>query len=207
MRRHKLKLRPQKSSPLHQYKGDAETALRGTGIPPLSHHQPSHISPDARSGIHETQQDPRSSQSRFQSHTPDFEIAAPPAFDPSLDPTIKDLFKQQAEIQAKLAALLPAQCPPDSRLELDMLHHKLRALEAFAASQRKSKITPISFSNITSWYRADGVKLPQNFLGLSPYYLMLKKRGHCNISASALRAILLIKVRRSTYDLFPLLAY
>lgn len=60
------------------------------------------------------------------------------AFDPSLDPTIRSLFEQQAAIQAKLAALLPAKHDPHSRLELDMLRHKLRALEAYAENQSQS---------------------------------------------------------------------
>jgi hypothetical protein len=54
------------------------------------------------------------------------------AFDPALDPTIRHLFEQQAEIQAKLAALLPAKYVPNSKLELDMLRLKLRALETYA---------------------------------------------------------------------------
>ncbi|KAK8027943.1 hypothetical protein PG991_004999 [Apiospora marii] len=60
------------------------------------------------------------------------------AFDQSLDPTIRSLFEQQAAIQAKLAALLPAKHDPNSRLELDMLRHKLRALEACAENQSQS---------------------------------------------------------------------
>lgn len=58
-----------------------------------------------------------------------------PGFDPSLDPTIRQLFEQQAEIQAKLAALLPAKYLPNSKLELDMLRRKLRALEAYVKNQ------------------------------------------------------------------------
>lgn len=63
---------------------------------------------------------------------------AAPGFDPSLDPTIRRLFEQQAEIQAKLAALLPTRYVPTGRLELDMLRHKLRALEIYASSQSMS---------------------------------------------------------------------
>ncbi|KAL7628147.1 hypothetical protein AAE478_002345 [Parahypoxylon ruwenzoriense] len=66
-----------------------------------------------------------------------------PGFDPSLDPTIRQLFEQQAEIQAKLAALLPAKHVPNSKLELDMLHRKLRALEAYAKSQNFPGTVPI----------------------------------------------------------------
>jgi hypothetical protein len=146
MRRHKLKLRPQKVSPLHHYKSDAGAVVRGgNGIQPLS--QQRRVSVDARPSFIEPHYDSVRSQGRFQNQTPDFEIAAPPSFDPSLDPTIRDLFKQQAEIQAKLAALLPAQCPPNSRFELDMLHHKLRALEAFASSQQISGTIP-GLSNV-----------------------------------------------------------
>ncbi|KAI8629236.1 hypothetical protein F5Y19DRAFT_485132 [Xylariaceae sp. FL1651] len=64
-------------------------------------------------------------------------------FDPSLDPTIRRLFEQQAEIQAKLAALLPAKHMSSSRLELDMLRYKLRALETYAHSQNLSGNVPI----------------------------------------------------------------
>ncbi|KAK7988051.1 peptidyl-prolyl isomerase CWC27 [Apiospora arundinis] len=67
------------------------------------------------------------------------------SFDPSLDPTIRSLFEQQAAIQAKLAALLPAKHDPNSRLELDMLRHKLRALEAYAENQNlATAIRPLS---------------------------------------------------------------
>jgi hypothetical protein len=59
-------------------------------------------------------------------------------FDPSLDPTIRRLFEQQAEIQAKLATLLPVRYTPSGRVELDMLRHKLRALETYAHSQSMS---------------------------------------------------------------------
>lgn len=68
---------------------------------------------------------------------------AAPGFDPSLDPTIRRLFEQQAEIQAKLAALLPARYVPNGRLEIDMLQHKLRALENYARSQNLSGNIPV----------------------------------------------------------------
>ncbi|KAI0109552.1 hypothetical protein GGR51DRAFT_569838 [Nemania sp. FL0031] len=68
---------------------------------------------------------------------------AAPGFDPSLDPTIRRLFEQQAEIQAKLAALLPTRYVPNGRLELDMLRHKLRALETYARSQNISGNVPV----------------------------------------------------------------
>ncbi|KAI1079453.1 hypothetical protein F5B20DRAFT_590617 [Whalleya microplaca] len=64
-------------------------------------------------------------------------------FDPSLDPTIRQLFEQQAEIQAKLAALLPAKYVPNSKLELDMLRHKLKALETYAISQNVAGSIPV----------------------------------------------------------------
>ncbi|KAI1094805.1 hypothetical protein F5B19DRAFT_443510 [Rostrohypoxylon terebratum] len=66
-----------------------------------------------------------------------------PGFDPSLDPTIRQLFEQQAEIQAKLAALLPAKYLPNSKLELDMLRRKLRALEAYVKNQNLPGTVPI----------------------------------------------------------------
>ncbi|KAI1634325.1 hypothetical protein F4809DRAFT_651917 [Biscogniauxia mediterranea] len=65
------------------------------------------------------------------------------SFDPSLDPTIRQLFEQQAEIQAKLAALLPAKYVPNSKLELDMLRHKLKALETYVQSQNFTGNIPI----------------------------------------------------------------
>ncbi|KAI1499665.1 hypothetical protein F5X99DRAFT_410852 [Biscogniauxia marginata] len=70
-------------------------------------------------------------------------VAPTPGFDPSLDPTIRQLFEQQAEIQAKLAALLPAKYVPNSKLELEMLRHKLRALETYAQSQNIAGTIPI----------------------------------------------------------------
>ncbi|KAI0478741.1 hypothetical protein GGR56DRAFT_338597 [Xylariaceae sp. FL0804] len=64
-------------------------------------------------------------------------------FDPALDPTIRRLFEQQADIQARLAALLPAKYGPDSKLELDMLRHKLRALEVYAQRRNFAGSVPI----------------------------------------------------------------
>ncbi|KAI1180489.1 hypothetical protein F4777DRAFT_585401 [Nemania sp. FL0916] len=69
-------------------------------------------------------------------------VAAPGA-DPSLDPTIRRLFEQQAEIQAKLAALLPTRYMPNGQIELDMLRHKLRALELYARSQNLPGNVPV----------------------------------------------------------------
>lgn len=74
---------------------------------------------------------------------------APPAapipphqqYDPALDPAIKQLLDQQAEIQARLAALLPQKYGPNVKLELEMLHHKLRVLRAYAEDNRESIIT------------------------------------------------------------------
>lgn len=71
------------------------------------------------------------------------EVQVAPGFDPSLDPTIRQLFEQQAEIQAKLAALIPAKYVPNSKLELDMLRRKLRALEAYTKSQNFPGTVPI----------------------------------------------------------------
>ncbi|KAI1826462.1 hypothetical protein F4861DRAFT_545987 [Xylaria intraflava] len=68
---------------------------------------------------------------------------AAPGFDPSLDPTIRQLFEQQAEIQAKLATLLPTRCMPNNWVELDMLRHKLRGLEAYVRSQNLSGNIPV----------------------------------------------------------------
>ena len=64
---------------------------------------------------------------------------APPhqQYDPALDPTIKQLLDQQAEIQARLAALLPQKYGPNVQLELEMLHHKLRVLRAYAEDNRE----------------------------------------------------------------------
>lgn len=56
---------------------------------------------------------------------------AAPGFDPSLEPTIRRLLERQAGIQSELAALLPARHMRSGRLELDMLRHKHRALEAY----------------------------------------------------------------------------
>ncbi|KAH6627977.1 hypothetical protein F5144DRAFT_290098 [Chaetomium tenue] len=78
---------------------------------------------------------------------------APPAapipphqqYDPALDPAIKQLLDQQAEIQARLAALLPQKYGPNVKLELEMLHHKLRVLRAYAEdNQLSGNITPLS---------------------------------------------------------------
>jgi hypothetical protein len=78
---------------------------------------------------------------------------APPAapvpphqqYDPALDPAIKQLLDQQAEIQARLAALLPQKYGPNVKLELEMLHHKLRVLRAYAEdNQLSGSITPLS---------------------------------------------------------------
>lgn len=63
------------------------------------------------------------------------------SYDPALDPTIRGLFEQQAQIQAKLANLLPAHYATTERAELNLLQHKLRALETFAQSQRKPPAT------------------------------------------------------------------
>lgn len=63
---------------------------------------------------------------------PDCDALRPPPPDRWLDPTIRQLLDQQAEIQAKLAALLPHKYGPNTKVELDMLRHKLRVLRAYA---------------------------------------------------------------------------
>jgi hypothetical protein len=66
-------------------------------------------------------------------------MAAEPlsAPDPTLDDTIRQLLDQEAEIRAKLATLLPVRYGPNPKLELDMLRHKVRVLEAYADHHRK----------------------------------------------------------------------
>ncbi|EFQ28731.1 zinc finger protein [Colletotrichum graminicola M1.001] len=63
--------------------------------------------------------------------------------DPGLDGAIRQLLDQQADIQARLAALLPAKYGPNVKLELDMLRHKLRVLQAYSETHRLSSTTPI----------------------------------------------------------------
>ncbi|KAB5536578.1 hypothetical protein GE09DRAFT_1176484 [Coniochaeta sp. 2T2.1] len=69
-------------------------------------------------------------------------LLVPPPYDPALDPAIKSLLDQQAEIQAKLAQLLPQKYGPNIRIELEMLRHKLLALEAYANENRLSDKIP-----------------------------------------------------------------
>jgi len=64
-------------------------------------------------------------------------LLVPPPYDPALDPAIKQLLDQQAEIQARLAQLLPQKYGPNIKVELDMLRHKLRVLEAYATDNRE----------------------------------------------------------------------
>ncbi|RYP07055.1 hypothetical protein DL764_002778 [Monosporascus ibericus] len=92
----------------------------------------------------EPRHDYRGAQSKIQfiERTLDLDSSVAPTYDPFLDPTIRDLFQQQAEIQAKIAALLPAQYLPNSTHELDMLRHKLKALQEFADSQRLDLLDP-----------------------------------------------------------------
>ena len=73
---------------------------------------------------------------------------APAPYDPALDPAIRQLLDQQAEIQAKLAALLPRKYGPNVGLELDMLRHKLRVLEAYAA-ENCELLFPFSVSSFS----------------------------------------------------------
>ncbi|KDN59886.1 putative zinc finger protein [Colletotrichum sublineola] len=63
--------------------------------------------------------------------------------DPGLDGAIRQLLDQQADIQARLAALLPAKYGPNVKLELDMLRHKLRVLQAYSETHRLSSTVPI----------------------------------------------------------------
>ncbi|RYP92482.1 hypothetical protein DL770_001428 [Monosporascus sp. CRB-9-2] len=93
----------------------------------------------------EPRNDYRGAQSKIQfiERTLDLDASVAPTYDPFLDPTIRDLFQQQAEIQAKIAALLPAQYLPNSTQELDMLRHKLKALQEFADSQRFPGTIPV----------------------------------------------------------------
>ncbi|RYO76520.1 hypothetical protein DL762_002088 [Monosporascus cannonballus] len=137
MRRHKLKLRPQKQSPLSK----SSTYDVGPSA------QPSRMSTESRSNTSsvEPRNDFRGTQSKIQfiERTLDLDTSVAPTYDPFLDPTIRDLFQQQAEIQAKIAALLPAQYLPNSTQELDMLRHKLRALQEFVDSQRFPGTIPV----------------------------------------------------------------
>ncbi|RYP46703.1 hypothetical protein DL768_007136 [Monosporascus sp. mg162] len=93
----------------------------------------------------EPRNDYRGAQSKIQfiERTLDLDASVAPTYDPFLDPTIRDLFQQQAEIQAKIAALLPAQNLPNSTQELDMLRHKLKALQEFADSRRFPGTIPV----------------------------------------------------------------
>ncbi len=69
--------------------------------------------------------------------------AGPPVqqYDTPLDPAIKHLLDQQAEIQARLAVLLPQKYGPNTKVELEMLRHKLRVLRAYADDNRKPPFT------------------------------------------------------------------
>ncbi|KAK1449669.1 hypothetical protein CMEL01_07005 [Colletotrichum melonis] len=64
--------------------------------------------------------------------------------DPGLDSAIRQLLDQQAEIQARLAALLPAKYGLNAKLELDMLRHKLRVLQAYSDHHHISANIPIN---------------------------------------------------------------
>lgn len=125
------------------------------------------------------------------------------SFDPSLDPTIRSLFEQQAAIQAKLAALLPAKHDPNSRLELDMLRHKLRALEAYAENQSQSLTLYPHLIHINSYADTHThTCMLVIFICQSPGSLTLfkisplpygpsqkpRKLARCSINANALRA-------------------
>lgn len=74
------------------------------------------------------------------------------ASDLSPDPAIRALLDQQAEIEAKLAALLPRKYGPNIRLELHMLRHKLRALNAFASEHSKHSVPrAVRLVDLTCW--------------------------------------------------------
>ncbi|TQN66448.1 hypothetical protein CSHISOI_08967, partial [Colletotrichum shisoi] len=62
---------------------------------------------------------------------------------PGLDSAIRQLLDQQADIQARLAALLPTKYGPNVKLELNMLRHKLRGLQAYSEVHRLSSNVPI----------------------------------------------------------------
>ncbi|KAK7438008.1 hypothetical protein CaCOL14_011351 [Colletotrichum acutatum] len=64
--------------------------------------------------------------------------------DPGLDSAIRQLLDQQAEIQARLAALLPAKYGLNAKLELDMLRHKLRVLQAYSEHHHISASIPVN---------------------------------------------------------------
>ncbi|EXF79616.1 hypothetical protein CFIO01_07298 [Colletotrichum fioriniae PJ7] len=64
--------------------------------------------------------------------------------DPGLDSAIRQLLDQQAEIQARLAALLPAKYGLNVKLELDMLRHKLRVLQAYSEHHHISAGIPVN---------------------------------------------------------------
>ncbi|OBR05129.1 Zinc finger protein [Colletotrichum higginsianum IMI 349063] len=63
---------------------------------------------------------------------------------PGLDSAIRQLLDQQADIQARLAALLPTKYGPNVKLELNMLRHKLRGLQAYSEVHRLSSNVPIN---------------------------------------------------------------
>ncbi|WYZ42945.1 hypothetical protein EsH8_VI_000644 [Colletotrichum jinshuiense] len=63
--------------------------------------------------------------------------------EPGLDGAIRQLLDQQAEIQARLAVLLPAKYGPNVKSELDMLRHKVRALQAYSDHHHISANVPV----------------------------------------------------------------
>ncbi|KAK3996325.1 hypothetical protein QBC44DRAFT_232211 [Cladorrhinum sp. PSN332] len=66
-----------------------------------------------------------------------------PQHDLALDSTIKFLLDQREEIQARLAVLLPQKYGPNTKLESEMLRHKLRVLRAYADDNQLSDKIPI----------------------------------------------------------------
>ncbi|TDZ21982.1 Zinc finger protein RME1 [Colletotrichum orbiculare MAFF 240422] len=63
--------------------------------------------------------------------------------DPALDSAIRQLLDQQADIQARLAVLLPAKYGTNVKVELNMLRHKLRALQLYSDHHQISANTPV----------------------------------------------------------------
>ncbi|KAJ4290155.1 hypothetical protein N0V88_006664 [Collariella sp. IMI 366227] len=76
-------------------------------------------------------------------------------YDPALDPAIKQLLDQQAEIQARLAALLPQKYGPNTKLELEMLRHKLRVLRAYVDDHRVDLQDPRFLDALKYHYHRD----------------------------------------------------
>ena len=131
----------------------------------------------AADSVPEPRRDGRGSQS--------LDTPVAPTFDPTLDPTIRNLFEQQAAIQAKLAALLPKH-DHNGKLELDMLRHKLAALEAYA--QEQSKLSGPSYVSSRPSLRPPTDHTPKISQLRGQSGQMPKRPERSSTSASALRA-------------------